>query len=119
MLGTVISYTETYKKWWNKVQKFISPLTEQLHAWLADTTSETGQFKEFIYEINNSSFSLPPFPQFTSNIYANINLHTELLQGYVPLTGEVITPDIKTKTVEQSFLRRWSPGQEVPLSYGT
>ena len=48
-----------------KFKSFFSPLTEQLHAWLADTTSETGQFKEFTYEVTNSSFSLSPFPQFT------------------------------------------------------
>jgi len=65
MLGTAISYTETYEKGWNKIQKFVFPLTEQLHAWLADTTSETGQFKEFTYEIINPSFSRSPFPQFT------------------------------------------------------
>jgi hypothetical protein len=65
MLGTAISYTETYEKSWNKIQKFVSPLTEQLHAWLSDTGSETEQRTEFTYETINSSFSLSPSPRFT------------------------------------------------------
>jgi hypothetical protein len=66
MLGTAISYTETYEKGWKKFQKFVSPLTEKLHAWLADIASETEQFREFTYEIINSSFSLSPCPHFIS-----------------------------------------------------
>jgi hypothetical protein len=65
MLGTAISYTETYEKDWNKILKFLSPLTEQLHAWLADTASEAGQFTDFNYKITHSSLSLSPSPQFT------------------------------------------------------
>jgi hypothetical protein len=65
MLGTAISYTATYEKGWNKIQKFLSPLTEQLHAWLADTASETGQFTDFTYKITHSSLSVSPSPQFT------------------------------------------------------
>jgi hypothetical protein len=65
MLGTAISYTETYEESWNKIQKFVSLFTEQLHAWLADTGNETGQFTEFTYETINSSFSLSPFQRFT------------------------------------------------------
>jgi len=37
-----------------KFKSLFPPLTEQLHAWLADTGSETGQFTEFTYETINS-----------------------------------------------------------------
>jgi hypothetical protein len=48
-----------------KFKSLFPRLTEELHAWLADTGSETGQLTEFTSETINSSFSLSPFPRFT------------------------------------------------------
>jgi hypothetical protein len=103
MLGTAISYTETYEKSWNKIQKFVTPLNRtvaRMASWqeAKPDSSENSLLKPLILH-----FLCQHFHDSHHNIYAYINLHTELLQGYVPLTQEGITPDIKNITVEQSF----------------
>ena len=119
MLGTAISYTEACEKGLNKIQKFVSPVTEQLHAWLADTWSETGQFTEFTYEIINSSFSLSPFPQFTPQyLRAHKLTHGDSVRLSTANTGRKNTSYLNN-SAEESFLRRWSAGQEIALIYGT
>lgn len=81
MLGKAIRYTETYEKGWNNFQKFLSPLTEQLHAWLADRANVTGQLTDVTYKIIHPLFLCHHFHSSHHSIYAYINLYIQLLQG--------------------------------------